>query len=203
MDDIGTRRWPVILAALGFGIVLAGTLVLITAITPDGRSPGGGQFGRFAATPVPTPVPPLSFQDAKGNPVRLHDFLGRVVLLNLWATWCTPCVREMPSLDRLQTALGGPDFQVIALSQDRSGAGVVLPFLEHHHLQALTAYLDPPGLATQALGSEGLPTTLLIGRDGREVGRMLGSSEWDTPMARHLIESLIAVPKTSPAESRP
>jgi thiol-disulfide isomerase/thioredoxin len=121
----------------------------------------------------------------------LSDFAGRVVLLNLWATWCAPCVREMPTLDRLQAELGGPDFEVVALSSDRAGAAAVEPFFRTHGLSRLGVYLDPQGEATRALGTRGLPTTVLIDREGREVGRLEGVAEWDSPEAKALIRAYI------------
>ncbi len=195
MEDNGIRRRAPFLVATGlFGIALIIALVLVPGAPPDNGSPGvpsAGSVGRFVMAPSPRPVPAFDFTDAQGRRLGLADFSGRVVLLNLWATWCGPCVAEMPSLDRLQAALGGPDFAVVALSQDRGGGGVVLPFLSQHHL-ALVAYLDPPGAAALALGSQGLPTTVLIDRDGHEVGRMLGANAWDAPPARSLIEAVIA-----------
>lgn len=109
------------------------------------------------------------------------DFKGRAVVLNLWATWCVPCRQEMPSLDRLQAKLGGPRFQVLAVSIDKQGATVVQPFYRELGLQSLGIYLDPSGQAPSVLGVEGVPVTLLINAQGREIGRKLGALEWDSP----------------------
>lgn len=139
------------------------------------------------AEPRPA-VPDLAFLDADGRMVELADFRGRVVLLNLWATWCAPCVKEMPALDRLEATMGGADFAVVALSLDRGGAELVRPFFEDRRLRALPIYLDPQGAAMSALGLKGLPTSVLIDREGREIARLDGPAEWDGPRALRLIE---------------
>ena len=129
----------------------------------------------------PRPLPEVVFEDQSGTTLRLADFRGRVVLLNLWATWCAPCRREMPTLDRLQAMLGGPAFEVVALSVDREGVPAVAAFYEELGLEALAIYVDSSPRAMRALGALGLPTTLLLDRDGNEIGRLLGPAEWDSP----------------------
>lgn len=130
------------------------------------------------------PVRPLVAQELRSI---LDAEKGRVVVLNLWATWCAPCVKEMPALDRLQKKLGGKDFEVVALSLDRGGAVQVRPFFEERGIGALSVYLDPKSTAMMALKPRGLPTTYLIGRDGRILGTMIGEAEWDGAEAEALI----------------
>jgi thiol-disulfide isomerase/thioredoxin len=113
--------------------------------------------------------------------MSLADFRGKVVLLNIWATWCAPCRREMPTLERLQAELGGPDFEVVALSIDRKGLSVVKEFYEELGLQQLGIYVDASGTASRELSALGIPTTLLIDHEGNEVGRLAGPAEWDSP----------------------
>nr|WP_255635565.1 TlpA disulfide reductase family protein [Azospirillum sp. 412522] len=129
----------------------------------------------------PKPMPPLSFVDAEGRRIDLADFKDRVILLNLWATWCGPCVKEMPSLDRLQAQLGGDAFQVVALSLDRGGRTAVEPFYRKTGVEHLTVFLDPGSESMKALSLRGLPTTVLVDPDGRELGRVEGAVEWDSP----------------------
>jgi thiol-disulfide isomerase/thioredoxin len=143
----------------------------------------------FTPLPTPRPVPALAFIDGDGTPKTVADFAGRVVLLNIWATWCVPCRAEMPALDRLQAKLGGPDFQVVALSIDRKGLEVVKPFYAELGLSSLGIYLDRAGTAARALATVGVPTTLLIDREGREIGRKVGPAQWDEPNAIALIGS--------------
>ncbi|MGD9724792.1 MAG: TlpA family protein disulfide reductase [Alphaproteobacteria bacterium] len=135
----------------------------------------------FVVHDAPKPLPELQFKDANGGDRNLGGFHGKVVLLNLWATWCAPCRREMPTLDRLQAALGGPDFEVVALSIDRAGVDVVRKFYGETGVKHLAMYIDISGKAVGELGAAGLPTTLLIDRNGREIGRLVGPAEWDAP----------------------
>ena len=137
-------------------------------------------------------LPALSVMDGEGQALTLADFRGRVVLLNVWATWCVPCREEMPTLDALQAQLGGPDFQVLPLSMDRAGADAVQPFYEEIGIENLGVYLSDQRQAMSALGILGLPTTLLIDREGREIARLIGPAEWDSPEAISQFEGLIA-----------
>ncbi|HZH25680.1 MAG TPA: TlpA disulfide reductase family protein [Azospirillaceae bacterium] len=146
-----------------------------------------GQLGRPVPTDPPRPVPELSFKDGEGRTVGLADFRGQAVLLNLWATWCVPCVREMPALDRLQALAGGQGVHVVALSLDRGGLDQVRPFYARHGLVNLGIYLDPGGDAMRAFQPRGLPTSILIDPDGREVGRVEGEFAWDGPEALDLV----------------
>ena len=144
-------------------------------------SPGQGAVGPPVAGGVPRAVPELRFADGAGAQRSLAEFRGRVILLNIWATWCTPCREEMPALDRLQTALGGPGFEVVALSMDREGVPIVKKFYEELGLRALRIYVDRDMQAFQKLGVIGIPATLLIDREGRELWRVVGPRQWDKP----------------------
>jgi thiol-disulfide isomerase/thioredoxin len=144
----------------------------------------------FAPT-GPKPVPELTFFDVDGNEVSLADFRGEVVVLNLWATWCAPCRREMPSLDRLQAKYGGDGLEVIALSLDRGDIAKVRAFFDELAISNLAVYQDPKGRAGRELAAPGLPTTVVIDRAGQEVGRLLGPAEWDSADALALIQSLL------------
>jgi thiol-disulfide isomerase/thioredoxin len=157
-----------------------------------------GQLAAFAPEPAPKPAPELKFTDAHGKAMNLADFKGRVVLLNLWATWCAPCVEEMPALDKLQARMGGSDFAVLALSLDRQGRNIVVPFLEKLGIRSLGTYIDTSNAAMRALSIRGLPTTILIDREGREVGRLEGAADWNSSTAEALIRHYIdATGKTS------
>jgi thiol-disulfide isomerase/thioredoxin len=155
------------------------------------RPPIEGSMQKFKPADAPQPVPALSFIGKDGERVELADFKGKVVLLNLWATWCAPCVKEMPSLDALQARLGGTGFEVVALSLDRGGRTVVEPFLAKLGVRNLTMYLDPQSTAMSAFKPRGLPTTMLIDREGYEVGRLEGDAEWNSDEAVKLLEHFI------------
>lgn len=137
----------------------------------------------FAFTPHASPqrIADVKFEDGKGRKRRLADFRGKVVLLNVWATWCGPCRKEMPTLDHLQSQLGGKDFEVVALSIDRGGQVAVKSFYDEIDIQALAIYVDSTTEAQAQLGVVGVPTTLLIDPEGREIARYTGAAEWDRP----------------------
>lgn len=149
----------------------------------------------------PREVPQIHFADAANRALTLADFRGKVVLLNIWATWCVPCRKEMPALDRLQERLGGDDFLVLPLSIDRAGLPAVRRFYEELGLQKLGIYIDASGLASRAVDAPGVPTTLLIDRDGREVARKIGPAAWDGPemvaLIRHQIDARAASEKSA------
>jgi thiol-disulfide isomerase/thioredoxin len=131
----------------------------------------------------------LAFLAEGGRNVRLSDFKGKPVVLNLWATWCAPCVEEMPSLDRLQRDF--PSIQVVALSLDKQGEEKVRAFLGENGLTHLKIYVDPSMKALAALGVPGLPATILIASDGSEVGGINGGYNWDAPEARAAVAALL------------
>lgn len=132
-------------------------------------------------------LPDVGFVDGDGRPVKLSSFRGKVVLLNVWATWCAPCREEMPALDRLQARLGGPAFEVIALSIDRDRLPAVKEFYLQTGIKELSVYVDVSGQASSELRVTGIPTTLLIDERGREIGRKIGAAEWDSPEVIALI----------------
>lgn len=161
---------------------------------PDvGASPSSSfKFGKMAAfvtKKVPEPLPDIAFQDGTGKELKLSSFKGKTVLLNLWATWCAPCREEMPALNKLQAALGSDKFEVVALSLDRQGAEASQKFLTDVHATALKLYVDPTAKQGMALKLIGMPTTILIDRDGQEVGRLAGSAEWDSDEAKALVQA--------------
>jgi thiol-disulfide isomerase/thioredoxin len=180
-------RQLLVLVALLVGIVLVVRLV--------GRSePGIDGPLRLAIFAAPRPLPPLAFNDSAGQGTDLHRLRGKVVLLNIWATWCAPCRKEMPSLDRLQQQLGGDGLEVVALSIDTGDAGlsVVRSFYVAMAIRHLSIYNDPSGSAGFQLSAPGVPTTLLLDREGRELGRISGPVTWDGPEAIALIRRHLA-----------
>jgi thiol-disulfide isomerase/thioredoxin len=148
-----------------------------------------GQMAAFVFRKEPEALPEIKFQDADGQERTLTDWRGKVVLLNLWATWCLPCRKEMPALDRLQSTLGSDQFQVVAISVDRTGLPGAKKFLAETKTPNLAVYADPTARLASTLRAAGLPATLLIDKDGREIGRLLGPAEWDGDAARRLIEA--------------
>lgn len=150
-----------------------------------------GGMAKFTLSDEAKPAPPAPFRDAEGRERTLADFAGRVVLVSLWATWCIPCREEMPTLDALQAKLGGKDFEVLAISQDRAGAAKAKAFMTGLGVKHLPFYIDATMKSARAMGAYGLPTSILYGRDGREIGRVLGEADWSGPDAVKLIEAAV------------
>jgi thiol-disulfide isomerase/thioredoxin len=150
-----------------------------------------GDMVKFVFKREPELVAEVAFVDGTGAAKTLKDFKGRVVLLNLWATWCLPCRKEMPALDRLQAALGSDKFEVVALSVDRAGLEASRKFLDGAKVANLKLYVDPTAKMTNVLKVIGMPTTILIDAEGREVGRLTGEAEWDSADAKKLIASVV------------
>jgi thiol-disulfide isomerase/thioredoxin len=154
--------------------------------------------GEVAAVNVaksPLKVPDLAFQDASGKPLTLANWRGRTVLLNLWATWCVPCRKEMPALDALQQKLGSPDFQVVAVNIDTRDPDKPKAFLKELGIDKLAYYTDPTAKTFQDLKAVGrafgMPTTLLVDRQGCEIGTIAGPAEWASEDAVKLIQAAL------------
>ena len=175
------------------GIALA--LVFYMRDTPSGK----GADANHARTEInglpkdlvvhetPKQLPEVSFSNAAGETVMLTDYKGNVVVLNLWATWCAPCREEMPSLDALQAHFSEGAVTVLALSLDRSKADSPQAFLAELGVNRLVFGHDPKSRSARALGAFGLPTTIIIDPNGREVARLLGEAEWHTPAMKNFI----------------
>ncbi len=150
-----------------------------------------GEMAAFVFKKEPEALAEVSFMDGKGQPRSLKDWQGRVVLLNLWATWCAPCRKEMPALAALQKELGSATFEVVALAVDRAGADAAQKFLTSAKATDLALYIDPTARGATALKAAGMPTTLLLDREGREIGRLTGAAEWDSADAKRLIRNYL------------
>ncbi|HYC12960.1 MAG TPA: TlpA disulfide reductase family protein [Stellaceae bacterium] len=174
------------------------SLILLTILCLPFLSEGGAiaagdrDLPEFSPTVPPAPTPDVTLATRDGATLRLTDFRGRPVLLNFWATWCVPCVAEMPALAALAAERKGTKLAIMAVSVDRRGEGAVGPFLAQHKLEGLPIYLDPKSDAAHAFGIEAIPTTILIDSGGREVGRLMGAARWDGAAARALIDKLLA-----------
>jgi thiol-disulfide isomerase/thioredoxin len=157
-----------------------------------GASPAAAELANLVWLDPPEPAPEAGFADAARGARDLAGFRGRVLLVNFWATWCAPCRDEMPALDRLQARLGGVDFQVLAVAEDRGGLADVEPYFAELGIRHLAPYLDPGLGLARAFGVVGLPTTVLIDHRGMVVARMVGGADWDGADALATLQDLIA-----------
>jgi thiol-disulfide isomerase/thioredoxin len=155
-----------------------------------------GEIAALTLSETPRRIPDLSFRDRDGKPVRLADFRGQNVLLNLWATWCVPCRKEMPALDRLQGQINGKDFAVVAVNIDTGDPAKPHRFLSDVGIKNLAYYDDPSTNVFQELKrvgrAVGLPTSILIDRMGCEIGYLAGPAEWSSEEALKLIQAALA-----------
>lgn len=149
-------------------------------------------LGKYQPAKEGKHIPTTAFIDRDGNEKSLADLRGQGLIVNFWATWCAPCVKEMPALDRLAEATGPRGLRVLALSADREGASVVRRFYDVNKISHLPVALDKMSRVARAIGIDGLPTTVLYNSDGREIGRVIGVAEWDTPAAVDFLGGCLA-----------
>jgi thiol-disulfide isomerase/thioredoxin len=178
------------------GLVFSVVLILAISVPHSSLeaqtiSPIPPVLKHFEATEPPKPVPQTPFVEGESRSRTLADYKGRGIVLNFWATWCAPCIKEMPQLDTLQVSSRDKGVVVLTVSEDRGAAAMVEKFLRLNGLKNLPALRDPEGKLMRRLAVRGLPTTILIDAEGREVGRVVGPAEWDDPEAVAFIHKLI------------
>jgi thiol-disulfide isomerase/thioredoxin len=209
LQKIGRLRLVSAVAAIGILVVLAGVYGIArlrsnpadaacqAAVNAAGRiAPlARGEVAALAVARTPFRVPDLAFKDAAGRDRTLADWRGRTVLLNLWATWCVPCRREMPALDALQAKLGGPDFEVVAVDIDTRDPQKPLAFLKEIGVSRLAYYADSSAKVFTELKTAGkafgMPTTVIVDRSGCEIGNMAGPAEWASDDGVKLVSAAI------------
>ena len=180
-----SARGRIVSLGLIVALFVAGGLILWkspwhASIEAKQCTPGGDRFATFERTDPPRPLA-AAFVDAEGAMRSVADYSGKGLVVNFWATWCGPCVREMPALDRLREQIAGDGIDVIALSEDRGGPEIVENFYRKHDIAGLAVLLDAKRRTLREAEVANLPTTLLIDRRGNEVIRVVGVAEWDAP----------------------
>ncbi len=179
-------------------IMIIGALVaMIVVIVQSCQSPDTGldQFSkgalkRLEAKEAPPVQPSMVFTGANGEEMSLQDYRGKLVLLNVWATWCAPCIIEMPMLNDLQADLGGDDFQVVTVSIDRQQPEAAA-FFEKNNLDHLAPWHDGSYSLAAKVGAPGLPVSIFYNERGREVARVAGEVDWNAKEARAFIKHLL------------
>ena len=180
----------ILIASLIAAVIAAGLAAIYMLWEQEGEDAGElGGVGKFDARTQPEEAPEISFEDGEYQKRTLADFRGQIVVVNFWATWCAPCIRELPSLDRLQKRLKHKGVTVIALSLDRGGVDEVKAFYADNGIHNLDVFVDKTMDAQQAFDIPGLPTTVLIDREGRDRGRLIGPANWDSKDAKKLVLS--------------
>ena len=154
-----------------------------------------GEVAALTMATTPLLLPDLAFEDADGKPKKLSDWRGRTVLVNLWATWCVPCRREMPALESLQTRLGGPDFEVVAVNIDTRDPDKPKAWLAQAGVTGLAYYSDASARVFQDLKAVGkavgMPTSLLVDGAGCEIASLAGPAEWASDDALALVRAAL------------
>lgn len=179
-------RWQLYaIGALLAALALTGVLYGITANSVHAVDASGppSALAPFALAKKPAPAPMVAFTDGGGSLRPLAGFKGHYVLLNLWATWCAPCVKELPALARLKAAMPKDGLLVVAVDVGRGTPGDARSFLDAHDAKSLDAYIDSNIALLRAFSAFGLPLTVLIDPKGREIGRAVGPAKWDNPDA--------------------
>lgn len=191
----GRKLW------IGGAAVAVLVIITITSQIARGQDPVSAHI-RGVEVPFmvkienPAPLPDVPFRDGEGNPVTLADFAGQVVLVNFWATWCAPCVKEMPDLDALAAATADDAIAVVAINEDRQPLTVAPAWLREQGLENLAVYADEGQALARGFGIRGMPTTILIGPDGTKLATKEGIADWANP---DFIAALRALAKTEPA----
>ena len=194
------RLWLLVWSVLGAAAVL---YVIVASSAKQGRDAAEppklshalatGAMAKFEFAIAPQPAPDIAFADAAGKAVTFADRRGAVLLVNFWATWCAPCLEELPSLDALARARGGEDFAVVAIAADPRGPEVAQAFLEKIGVKSLPLHMDSNLRLASAMGAgAGLPLTILYDRRGREIGRLRGAADWSSAEAARLVDAAVA-----------
>ena len=210
-DSPPRRRRNVLLPVLGALVAVAAGVVLYGTVAPAGKAASDcpadsaklavrlapfarGELAALQVSSEPRRAEQFAFERDGGGKVTVADFKGRPILLNLWATWCAPCRMEMPTLDKLQAAKGGPGFEVVAVNVDTARFEKRAAFLDSVGAKTLVRYADPSGEAFETMRKAGralgLPVTLVIDKDGCEIAAVEGGAKWDSGEAQALVETL-------------
>jgi thiol-disulfide isomerase/thioredoxin len=176
--------------ALYTALALVANAAMADTAALDALRDGDMRKLNFASDPLP--VPDTAFEGEAGEAMTLADFAGKVVAVNFWATWCGPCRKEMPQLDALQAEFGGDSFAVVTIATGRNDAVAMQRFFDETGVTHLPLYKDPRQALARDMGVLGLPVTVILDAEGREIARLQGDADWSSDSARAIIAALIA-----------
>lgn len=171
--------------------LLVAACLVVTLPAGDAGAAQTDALAGFVEHRSAVPVPDMPFIGPDGRSIKFADFRGQLLLVNFWATWCAPCIHELPSLAALRAAIADPRFDIMLVSIDRGAEAATVPFLERMGIDSLISAHDPRGALMRALEVRGVPTTLLIGPDGARIGQLVGPADWGSPEAVALIGSYL------------
>ena len=207
--SVGMKQWirsaAFGLATLSYAVVGLGSNAVLTgewndAVAAEVKELRGDGLRGLSVRSAPKDRIPGEFSTLAGEKLDLSAFEGKVVLLNFWATWCAPCREEMPAINALQKELSGDDFTVVALATGRNNPAAIEAFFEDHGIDSLEVYLDPRSNIGRRAGALGLPVTLILDRQGREVAKLIGGADWHSDSAKAIITRIIEATKSEAAE---
>lgn len=158
------------------------------------NEPSDGTVASFIPVDPPQALSPLSFEDANGKSRHLGEFRGRVTLVNLWASWCPPCLRELPALDRLQKTFGEGEFKIVALSIDRGGRPTAERTFRRLGIEDLALFVVPPDVVAKTFPADVLPANFIINRHGELTNYLRSFVDWDNQEAMAFVFNLITAP---------
>lgn len=192
--NVKRLRSAVLYAALALGANASGGLPALAGPAPDAGQLAAlreGDMKKLEVHAEPKAVPDIAFKDADGKEHRISDYRGKYLVVNFWATWCAPCRKEMPTLDRLQAEMGGDDLQVLPIATIRNTLPAVKRFFAEDGIKALPILIDPQAELAHRMGVMGLPVTVIVNPEGQEIGRLIGEADWSGDDARAVLGALI------------
>ncbi len=203
MSNEAGRKVGLLAPVIVLGLIIIALVVVASRSGPKDEAPVAAAAPAQAPEPkgadfvwydAPKDAPATVFKDGAEADKTLADFKGKALVVNFWATWCAPCVKEMPTLDALQAQMGGDTFQVLTISQDRDGAKVAQPFMEKNGWKNLALYTEAQARFQRDASIRGLPTTIIIDKAGKEVGRVEGEVNWTSAEVLEKLRSLASAP---------
>ncbi len=182
-------------AAIAVSLIVTIALIVVSLVQDDSSL----ESVKMSSIGEGIPAPDFTFPGLDGKNTSLSDYKGKVVLVNIWATWCPPCVEEMPSMQKLYNEFNGKNFEILAVSIDAAGVDAVAPFMKKHKL-SFPALMDPKGTIKSMYRVTGIPESFIIDKQGILVGKIIGPRDWATQEIFGFFQDLIQRPLSAENE---